>query len=352
MVCLSDSRKANRTGIFCYYARMSLPPFVRYCLSKIWNKQFLIFLFFLALSSVFWIFQTLNETYEEDFQVPLELRNVPSNVVITTDLPENLHILLRDKGSQLLAYRYTRQFKPVVVDYNTYSNPSGHVSILGNELQRQIAAQLLPGTQMLGLKPDTLDFYYNFGQFKRVPIRPLGEVRAGRLYSLAKTVYSEDSVTVYASREQLDTITAAYLQPFNLRNLTDTTHVKSNFVKVKGAKFVPAQIGVTFCIDRLVEKTIQVPVQQVNFPASKQLRTFPATVKVTFQVGMGLYRKITSENFVLVVNYEDLLKNKSTYCHLSLKTIPEGVSHVRISPQDVEYVIEEIPDYEQQPEND
>lgn len=330
---------------------MSLPPFVRYCLSKIWNKQFLIFLFFLALSSVFWIFQTLNETYEEDFQVPLELRNVPSNVVITTDLPENLHILLRDKGSQLLAYRYTRQFKPVVVDYNTYSNPSGHVSILGNELQRQIAAQLLPGTQMLGLKPDTLDFYYNFGQFKRVPIRPLGEVRAGRLYSLAKTVYSEDSVTVYASREQLDTITAAYLQPFNLRNLTDTTHVKSNFVKVKGAKFVPAQIGVTFCIDRLVEKTIQVPVQQVNFPASKQLRTFPATVKVTFQVGMGLYRKITSENFVLVVNYEDLLKNKSTYCHLSLKTIPEGVSHVRISPQDVEYVIEEIPDYEQQPEN-
>lgn len=331
---------------------MSLPPFVRYCLSKIWNKQFLIFLFFLALSSVFWIFQTLNETYEEDFQVPLELRNVPSNVVITTDLPENLHILLRDKGSQLLAYRYTRQFKPVVVDYNTYSNPSGHVSILGNELQRQIAAQLLPGTQMLGLKPDTLDFYYNFGQFKRVPIRPLGEVRAGRLYSLAKTVYSEDSVTVYASREQLDTITAAYLQPFNLRNLTDTTHVKSNFVKVKGAKFVPAQIGVTFCIDRLVEKTIQVPVQQVNFPASKQLRTFPVTVKVTFQVGMGLYRKITSENFVLVVNYEDLLKNKSTYCHLSLKTIPEGVSHVRISPQDVEYVIEEIPDYEQQPEND
>ena len=331
---------------------MSLPPFVRYCLSKIWNKQFLIFLFFLALSSVFWIFQTLNETYEEDFQVPLELRNVPSNVVITTDLPENLHILLRDKGSQLLAYRYTRQFKPVVVDYNTYSNPSGHVSILGNELQRQIAAQLLPGTQMLGLKPDTLDFYYNFGQFKRVPIRPLGEVRAGRLYSLTKTVYSEDSVTVYASREQLDTITAAYLQPFNLRNLTDTTHVKSNFVKVKGAKFVPAQIGVTFCIDRLVEKTIQVPVQQVNFPASKQLRTFPATVKVTFQVGMGLYRKITSENFVLVVNYEDLLKNKSTYCHLSLKTIPEGVSHVRISPQDVEYVIEEIPDYEQQPEND
>ena len=111
---------------------------------------------------------------------------------------------------------------------------------------------------------------------------------------------------------------------------------------VRGAKFAPAKVGITFCIDRLVEKTVQVPVQQVNFPASKQLRTFPATVSVTFQVGMGLYRNITSDNFVLVVNYEDLLKNKTNLCHLSLKTIPTGVSHVRISPQDVEYIIEEV----------
>ena len=61
---------------------------------------------------------------------------------------------------------------------------------------------------------------------------------------------------------------------------------------------------------------------------------------------MGLYRQITNENFVLVVNYEDLLRTKGNQCHLSLKTIPAGVSHVRITPQDVEYVIEEIPDYD------
>ena len=331
---------------------MSLPPFVGDCLSKIWNKQFPDFSVFSGTLVGVLDFPNTERNLRGRLSVPLELRNVPSNVVITTDLPENLHILLRDKGSQLLAYRYTRQFKPVVVDYNTYSNPSGHVSILGNELQRQIAAQLLPGTQMLGLKPDTLDFTTTSANSNGCLSGPLGEVRAGRLYSLAKTVYSEDSVTVYASREQLDTITAAYLQPFNLRNPTDTTHVKSNFVKVKGAKFVPAQIGVTFCIDRLVEKNHTSAGAAGKLPGIKTVAHFPGYRKGDVSVGMGLYRKITSENFVLVVNYEDLLKNKSTYCHLSLKTIPQGVSHVRISPQDVEYVIEEIPDYEQQPEND
>ena len=45
---------------------------------------------------------------------------------------------------------------------------------------------------------------------------------------------------------------------------------------------------------------------------------------------------------ITIADFVDLLKNKTNLCHLSLKTIPTGVSHVRISPQDVEYIIEEV----------
>ena len=320
--------------------------FRRKWLSWLWNKQTFIFLFFLLLSTVFWVFQAVNETYEEEFSVPIELRGVPNNVVVTTDLPAAIHVTLRDKGSILLSYRYTRRFKPIVIDFDTYVNSSGHVVIQGTDFIRQISSQLLGSTQLLNSKPESLEFYYNYGLCKRVPVIVQGNIRTGRLYSLANTLLGQDSVTVYAAKELLDTITGAYTQLLNMRGLTDTTQVSVPFQSVRGAKFVPAKVGLTFCIDRLVEKTVLVPVQQVNFPASKQLRTFPATVSVTFQVGMGQYRNITSDNFVLVVNYEDLLKNKTNLCHLSLKTIPTGVSHVRISPQDVEYIIEEVADDE------
>lgn len=328
---------------------MKFTPIFRNGLSKIWNRQFLIFLFFLALSSAFWVFQALNETYEEEFLVPLELRNVPGNVVVTTDLPEQLHVTLRDKGSMLLTYRYTRKLQAVVVDFNTYSNPTGRVTIRGSELLKQVSNQLAASTQLLTLKPDTLEFYYNYGLCKSVPVRLQGEVRTGSLYSLAHTLYSQDSVLVYASKEILDTITGAYVKPLSLHDLTDTTKVEASFASIRGAKFVPNKVNLTFCVDRLVEKTVDVPVQQVNFPATKQLRTFPATVKVTFQVGMGQYRNVTKDNFVLVVNYEDLLRNTTNKCHLSLKTVPTGVAHVRLSPEDVEYVIEEIPEDASEP---
>lgn len=330
---------------------MKMKSIIRYCYSKLWNKQCLIFIFFLCLSTIFWIFQALNETYEEEYLIPIELRNVPGNVVITTDLPTALHVTLRDKGSMLLNYRYAQKFSPIVVEFETSNNSSGHVVIQGSELLKQVSRQLMPGTQIVASKPDTLEFYYNYGLCKRVPVVIQGTIHAGKLYSVSGIKQTADSVTVYASKAQLDTITAAYTQPLNLADLTDTTNVQCDFMKIRGAKFVPSRVGVTFCIDRLIEKTVQVPVQQVNFPASKQLRTFPATVKVTFQVGMGLYRDITHENFVIVVNYEDLLKNKSNKCHLAVKTLPAGVSHVRIEPQDVEYIIEELSETEADGEN-
>lgn len=329
---------------------VSLRLFIRHYVKKLWNKQFLIFLFFLALSTAFWLFQALNETYEEEFRVPVELTGVPGNVVITTDLPKTMQVTLRDKGIMLLGYRYTHQLKPISIDFKAYANSSGSITVQSSEVIKQISSQLMPSTQLLMLKPESMTLYYNYGECKRVPVILLGRVRAARLYTLAGIRLSTDSVLVYAAREVLDTITAAYISPVDLRNLTDTTRVDATLARVKGAKFVPTTVGVTYCVDRLVEKTVLVPVQQVNFPASKQLRTFPSSVNITFQVGMGQYRNITSDNFVLVVNYEDLLKNNSTSCHLSLKTIPAGVSHVRITPQDVEYVIEDVPDSESENE--
>ena len=37
------------------------------------NKEFLIFLFFLSLSGIFWLMMTLNETYEKEFKLPVRL---------------------------------------------------------------------------------------------------------------------------------------------------------------------------------------------------------------------------------------------------------------------------------------
>ena len=49
------------------------------------NKEVLIFVFFLALSGIFWLFITLNETYEKEFAIPISVTGIPKNAVLTSD---------------------------------------------------------------------------------------------------------------------------------------------------------------------------------------------------------------------------------------------------------------------------
>ena len=89
------------------------------------------------------------------------------------------------------------------------------------------------------------------------------------------------------------------------------------------------------------EKTVEVPIIGLNFPGDKVLRTFPSKARVTFRVGSSQFSRYTADNFVLAATYEELLQNPFIKYRLHLKSLPEGVSNVRIVPQEVDYLIEQ-----------
>lgn len=304
------------------------------------KKAILQYLFFIGIAATFWLFQAVNQDYEQEIMVPLEFVNVPSNVVITSDLPHSLTLRVRDRGVNLFPYVYGRsRLTTVTIDFNEHANSGGHIRLLTSDLLKPIATKV--GFQYIGARPDTLDIYYNYGLCKKVPVQLQGTIQPTEGYTLADIRMDHDSVLVYASKHILDTLTAAWLTPVNYTDIADTLHFSGEVQKVRGAKFKPASTKVHVFTDRMVEKSVQVPVQGVNFPAGKHLQTFPGQVTVTFQVGMKMYREITADNFILVVNYEDLIRSESNRCHLSLKSTPLGVAQVKINPIDVEFIIEE-----------
>ena len=105
----------------------------------------------------------------------------------------------------------------------------------------------------------------------------------------------------------------------------------------------PAKATVTARVDAYTERTVEVPVQAVNFPGDKQLRTFPSTVNITYAVGLARDASITADMFHILVTYEELLEQHEAgknRLHLHLRSTPEAVHNVRISPSDVDYLIE------------
>ena len=68
------------------------------------SREFLIFLFFFLIAGGFWLLQTLNNDYEAEFSIPVRMKDLPNNVVLTSEPPSELRVRVKDKGTVLLNY--------------------------------------------------------------------------------------------------------------------------------------------------------------------------------------------------------------------------------------------------------
>ena len=306
------------------------------------NKEFLIFLFFLVLSGAFWLFMTLNETYEKEFTIPVTITNIPKNVVLTCEETDTVKMTIRDKGITLATYMYGKGLKNLSVNFKQFAHPDGRGIIPVLELQKLMYQQLATGSKITAVKPDKMEFFYNFGDNKRIPVRWSGRVIPEELYFISRVQYWPDSIDVYASKEKLDSIRVAYTEPLNYVNFRDTLMVNAQLAKVKGVKMVPDVIKIGFFTDVLTEESIDgIPVYGINMPEGKTLRTFPAKVKVSFVTGVSVYSQLKSEDFTVVADYKELSKNPSEKCKIYLIKSPAGISRAHLDITEVDYLIEE-----------
>ena len=315
--------------------------YIRNFLFTFLNKEFLIFLFFLALSSGFWLLMALNETIEREVCVPVKMTGIPRNVILTTDLPDSVRITVRDKGYTVMAYFYTNRIRPVTFQFKNYAKNDGTGNIPSSEILKAVRTMMYGSTKILQIKPDRLSFTFNYGQHKRLPVRLLGRVLPGQSYYLARTAYTPDSVDVFASRSILDSLEFVYTEWQDIRNVTDTIRRTISLRKMKGVKCVPAHIKMSIYPDVLTEETIDVPVVAINMPPGKVLRTFPAKVKVTFVVGASMFRSVNTDKFYVVADYNELIATPSDKCTVYLRSVPFGVKRARLLNPQVDYLIEQ-----------
>ena len=308
------------------------------------NRDFLVFLFFLGLSGIFWLSLTLNETYEREFSIPVSVVDIPKNAVLTSDEVDTIKMTIRDKGIVLVAYQYGDYLNRLRIPFKNYTRNNGSGSVPASELQKLVYQNLVSSSKITACKPDKLEFFYNYGTHKKVPVRWSGRVIPEELYFISRVDYSPDSVTVYASDEKLDSINIIYTETLNYANFRDTLSITCHLAKLKGVKVVPDKVKINFYTDVLTEENIEgVPIQGINLPEGKVLRTFPAKVTVSFVTGVSVFRNLRPDDFTIVADYNEIKRHPSEKCRITLKNVPPGISRARLDVTLVDYLLENEP---------
>lgn len=306
------------------------------------NREFLTFFFFLVLSTIFWLMTALNETYEREIGVPAYLVNIPKNVVVTSDMEDTVRITVRDKGFALLAYTYGEGIRPINVNFQSaITRQSGYGVVSSQELMKMINQRFSGSSKIVQVKPDRLDFHYNYGLSRQVSVKMSGHVVPGKSFYLARTRFWPEKVTVYGSKQALDSLRFVKTVPINITNFNDTVLRTVALETIKGVKIVPNTVRIGLYPDILTEENIEVPITAINMPEGKVLRTFPQRVTVNFIVGASLFRSISPEQFAVVVDYNEIIDHPSDKCSIHLRETPQGVRNARLKMTQVDYLIEE-----------
>lgn len=288
---------------------------------------------------------TLNETYEHEVKVAVRYVNIPKNTVLTSPSTDSVRVVVNDKGFNLLGIflNHDNASAPVDIDFHKYAGTGGTGTVSLNDLQRLVEHHLPASSKIISMKTERLVFYYNNGERKKVPVRYHGNVTPDKLYFVADTIISPDSVTIYASQRVLDSIKYVNTEAANFSSFHDTLVASAMLQKHTGVKMVPEKVTLTFYTDILTEETVQgVPIVGINMPAGKVLRTFPSKVPVRIVTGMKHYRSLSPQDFVIAADYNTFSRNSSSKCTISLRSKPEGIMKATLEVTQVDYLIEEL----------
>lgn len=307
-------------------------------------KDFLVFLVFLVFSTLFWVVFTLSEVHESTVQVELSLTDVPEDVVITEPLPATIQVQVQDRGMSFMHY-WMRGIRPIEIPYtNESGKKEGRMRVPVADVQRLLRMNLLESSKVLKITPDSLEYWYNRGESKVVPLMLCGEVTAGNGHLVTGVTLSPRHVSVTAPRQVLDTLSAVYTMPTGLTDLLANKSETLRLRPIRGAKFETETAEVEATVDILVEKSVTVPVQFDGFPEGTSLRLFPTPdIKVVYSAGYAASKDIRPEDFSIRLSYDQILELQRLglgKIPMMLSTMPPTAVNVHLEPSEVDYLLE------------
>lgn len=307
------------------------------------KHQLFVYLFFLFISIIFWYLNALGKDYNTEFNFPLQYQNLPKGKVLANDLPANITIEVRGNGFQLLRYKLLSFVKKVKLDVNSFSpylkSRNNEYYLTSNYLQGYLKGHF-KNIQINQVYPDTLMFYFTTVIDKRLPVKPVLSLKFAESYMLSGTVRAiPDSITISGPKALIDTMHLIFSEFKQVKDIKDTVFSSVKLEQLPKFIYPMNEVKLLIPAEKYTEIVYSIPVTVVNVPQGIEIKTFPATINVSFDVTLSKFDKINSGQFKIVADYNDINNlDASKKLKILLSKMPASVVNVKYSPKSVEYI--------------
>jgi hypothetical protein len=310
------------------------------------NQKILIFIFFVFLSSIFWLIRSLGEQYEATVNYPVRYTDYPEGKQLVGEVPEELTLRVNASGFNILKSKLNLNLVPLKFDVASFSlNSKGRDTFfVVTQSVKDILSNELKEVTIIDIYPDTLYFRFTEIGVRKVEVRPVLNMN-DKFFDVqymqnGDIIVDPDSIIVSGPANLLDSVSFVNTTPVSLVGLNDTAKFTADLEKISNLTFSQNRVEVIIPVDRFTEVEELMPVTSVHVPPGEQLVPIPGQVRVIYKVSLSNYNKVAnSKSFLLFIDYNDIINTGRTTVPVFLSDTPSFINDIRLNPAVIEFLI-------------
>lgn len=296
-----------------------------------------LFLVFVAISTLFWIILALNDNAQGSYNVKIAINNCPDSVTFISDIPEKVHVTVRDKGTSIWRNHY--RHPTMNINFREYAD-EGELRYSRSDINTSLKSIFGSTAQIMSISIDSLHLDYTTNKGKRVPVVVNAEVTAASgsiIEGYPKA--SPSNVLVYGDPKVLDTVHRVSTEMLKLSDLSENTSVDVAIKRIKDARILPSKVEVKIPVEPLVKKQASITISPVNVPHGESLLLFPSKLPVEYYVAMSRLGDNDDPEIDLRVDYRDIPPSHNGKLHVWVASYPERLKNLALLNDSVEFTI-------------
>lgn len=296
------------------------------------------FCLFIVFATMLWFGHALYSTRERVLEIPINYTGIPEEVIFDEELPEYLYIKVRDQGKRLRTYSKVLT-TPLTIDLSKQiTEKEGCISISSEQIRPTLTDHLQGTAKVQKVTPELIQRNYVKESSKIVPVAFNGEIVPQQLYQFTTPpTISPMYVRIYGSPltlNEIDTIRTTYYTRSGVRDTLETDLYLELPSRVRAAK---ETVHLTAITEAYTEKVLRLPILTKGVPEGLKLITFPSEVQLSVRVGVRHFNDVKSDHFQAICHFPKKEVNKLP---VEIRHTSTVVSHIRVTPSEVEYIIE------------
>lgn len=308
---------------------------------KIKNKNTIIFLISIGISTFMWLLIKLSKEYEIVISIPIEYVNMPSDKIMMRAGDSILKVNMVDNGFDLFGSRITGASNPLILDVGEFrvkklgQNRTKYYA-LSNTFYDEMKSKFGASSKISIIKPDSLVLLFEKLSAKKVKVYSNIIIDLAPQFQFSYPLsFTPEHVTIYGSAKQLAKIDSLFTVKKEFEKLENNINEDLTLILPENIRSETSKVKLNIEIEKFTEASVEVPIQ-TQFFEGKQVKIFPNHVQIKFAISLDNYHQLKADQFTVIGKEDSLSVGK---LNISLTKFPEHIRVIGYSPKMAEFII-------------